>query len=279
MKRMTLFLFAAVTLFATDNNKPTPLANVRIDPPRTVTVGERSITRIHICPLQITTLVLPERELTRTSTVADTENWKLETTESKQASRYLNIHVKQPLTTETTLNVITDHDSSYTFILDLSSGSCDSKVFIDADSALAKHIADTRPWLSPEDADRLRAQVEDAKKGVVAAQASVDAKVDDFRSKYPGKLHFDYKYDAKQAEKLGVHSIYTDGRFLFVSANPTHAPTLYEVKNGKPSFIAFDFKEGLYTAPVIDAGYLAIGGTGNGKHQEKLTFQREAEAN
>ena len=279
MNRMTLSLiFAAATLFAADNNTQSR-PNVKIDPPRTVTVGERSITRIHICPLQITTLVLPEHELTRTSTVADTENWKLETTESKQASRYLNIHVKQPLTNETTLNVMTDHDSSYTFILDLNGGACDSKVFIDADSALAKRIADTRPWLSPDDADRLRTEVNEAKKGVAAANASVDTKVDDFRSKYPAKLHFDYKYDQKIAEKLGVHSIYTDGKFLFVSASPLHAPTLYEVKDGKPTVIAFDFKEGLYAAPVINEGYLAIGGNGNGKHQEKLAFKREPEAN
>jgi type IV secretion system protein VirB9 len=279
MKRITVSLiFAATTLFAADT-KPTPLANVKIDAPRTVMVGERSITRIHICPLQITTLVLPEHELTRTSSVADTENWKLETTESKQASRYLNIHVKQPLTNETTLNVMTDHDSSYTFILDLNSGSCDSKVFIDADSALAKRIENTRPWLSPDDADRLRAQVEDARKGVAAANASVQSKVDDFRSKYPSKLRFDYKYDQKMAEKLGVHSIYTDGKFLFVSASPTHPPSLYELKDGKPGLIAFDFKDGLYTAPVIDVGYLAIGGTGDGKHQQKLSFRREVEAN
>ena len=45
-----------------------------------------------------------------------------------------------------------------------------------------------------------------------------------------------------------MHSIYTDGKFLFVSASPLHAPTLYEVKDGKPTVIAFDFKEGLYAA-------------------------------
>jgi hypothetical protein len=166
MNRITLSLiFAAAALFAADNKpaeKPTPPVNVRIDPPRTVVVGERSITPIHICQLQVTTLVLPQGELTRNSTVADTENWKTETTESKQASRYLNIHVKQPLTNQTTLNVMTDHDSSYTFILDMNSGTCDSKVFIDADSALAKRIENTRPWLSPDDADRLRAEVTEA---------------------------------------------------------------------------------------------------------------------
>ena len=281
MKRITLCLiFAALTLFAADN-KPTntPPATVRIDGPRSVTVGERTIVPINICKLQVTTLVLPEHELTRTTSVADTENWVLQTTESKQASRFLNIKVKAPQTNETTLNVITDHDTSYTFILNLNSDVCDSKVFIDADSALAKHIADTRPWASPDEVDRLKAQVDEAKKTATTAQASVQTKVDEFRSTYPAKLHFDYHYDAKQAEKMGIHSIYTDGTFFFVSASPTETPALYEIKDGKPSLIAFEFKDGLYsTARVIDQGYLAVGGN-NGKHQEKLPFKREAEAN
>jgi hypothetical protein len=134
--------------------------------------------------------------------------------------------------------------------------------------------------LSPEDADRLKAQVEEARKGVVTAQANVQTKVDEFRSSYPAKLHFDYKYDAKLAEKMGIHSMYTDGKFFFVSASPTETPTLYEIKDGKPSLIAFEFKDGLYsTARVIDQGYLAVGGNGNGKHQEKLPFRRAVEAN
>jgi len=228
----------------------------------------------------VTTLVLPEHELTRTTSVADTENWVLQTTESKQASRFLNIKVKAPQTKETTLNVITDHDTSYTFILNLDSEVCDSKVFIDADSALAKRIADARPWVSPDDADRLKAQVEEAKKGAAAAQASVQTKVDEFRSTYPAKLHFDYRYDTKQAEKMGIHSLYTDGTFFFVSANPKETPALYEIKDGKPSLIAFQFKDGLYSAArVIDQGYLAVGGNGSGKHQEKLPFKRQVEAN
>ena len=61
MNRITLSLiFAAATLFAADNKpteKTTPPINVRIDPPRTVVVGERSNPpTIRICPLQITTL-------------------------------------------------------------------------------------------------------------------------------------------------------------------------------------------------------------------------------
>jgi len=155
-----------------------------------------------------------------------------------------------------------------------------TQVFIDADSALAKHIADTRPWASPDEVDRLKAQVEEAKKGAAAAVASVDTKVDAFRSTYPSKLHFNYQYDQKKAEKMGVHSIYTDGTFFFVSASPTETPALYEIKDGKPSLIAFEFKDGLYsTARVIDQGYLAVGGNGNGKHQEKLLFRRQVEAN
>jgi hypothetical protein len=45
-------------------------------------------------------------------------------------------------------------------------------------------------------------------------------------------------------------------------------PALYEVKDGKPSLINFDFSDGLYTVPKeLDNGYLAIG-------KKKVTFHR-----
>jgi type IV secretion system protein VirB9 len=74
---------------------------------------------------------------------------------------------------------------------------------------------------------------------------------------------------------MGIHSIFHDAKFTYVSANPQETPALYEIKDGKPSIIAFDFRDGLYsTARIIDQGYLAVGGNGNGKHQDKLEFKR-----
>ncbi|MDQ2840725.1 MAG: TrbG/VirB9 family P-type conjugative transfer protein [Acidobacteriota bacterium] len=279
MKSIGLSILFAASAFCADKPLVVPIAP-QIDDPRSVTVGERSVVPINVCQLQNTILVLPEHELTRSTYVADTENWVLETTKANQASRFLSLKVKKPLTAETTLNVISDHDSSYTFRLVLVPDHCDSKVFIDADGQLAKRITETRPWASPDQVAQLEAQITQANKGVAAAQSGAAAQIDAFRSSYPSKLRFDYHFDQKVAEKMGIHEIFHDSKFTYVSATPQETPALYELKDGKPSLIAFDFKDGLYsTARIIDLGYLAVGGSGNGKHQEKLEFRRQAGEN
>jgi type IV secretion system protein VirB9 len=258
-----------------------PPASMKIDDPRSVRVGERSVVTINVCQLMSTMLVLPDKELTRVTQVADTDNWVLETNQSKQASRFLSIKVRKPLVPQTTLNVISDHDSTYTFRLVLNDQHCDSKVFIDPDEQLTKHIAETRPWASPETVDELKHQVEVANNRANAAAGEVSSKVDAFRASYPRKLRFEYHFDNKLAEKMGIKSIFNDSQFTYVSSVTQETPALYEVKDGKPNLIHFDFRDGLYTADrVIDQGYLAIGGSGNGKHQERLDFRRVAtEAN
>jgi hypothetical protein len=164
MKPLLVSLIFVASGFCAD--KPaTPTAPVipsapAIDNPRSVVVTERSVVRIYVCQLQDTILALPEKELSRSAHVADGDNWIIRTAGGNQASRFLDIKVRMPLTTETTLNVITDHDSTYTFLLVLGSGHCDSKVFIDADEQMAKHIAETRPWASPEEVDRMKAEID-----------------------------------------------------------------------------------------------------------------------
>jgi type IV secretion system protein VirB9 len=65
-----------------------------------------------------------------------------------------------------------------------------------------------------------------------------------------------------------VSAIYHDGKFTYIRANPQETPALYEVKDGKPNLINFDFKDGIFIVPkVLDSGYLAIG-------KQKLSFER-----
>ena len=45
-----------------------------------------------------------------------------------------------------------------------------------------------------------------------------------------------------------------------VVADPEETPTLYEVRDGKPNLVNFEYKDGVYVAEkVIDRGYLAVG--------------------
>lgn len=274
MKYLALFFIAALL---TEAEQPKPAS---IDGPRTVTVSERSVVPIYVCQFQETLLILPVNEKVMKAFIADTKNWKLESGREDQASRYLSIKVGEPLTRETTLNVVSDHEANYTFRLYLDEEHCDSKVSIDADSQLATEIQKTEPWVSPADAARLKQQVDEAKQAATAAEQKVRAEADAYRASYPSKLRFDYKWDSKAAERLGLHAIWHDDRFTYISATPEEAPALYELKQGKPSLISFDFSNGVYwTGRIVNDGYLAVGGTGNGKHQGKVEFHRVPEAN
>jgi type IV secretory pathway VirB9-like protein len=272
MKTLFLPLLAAVSLLAAETKAPQA-----IDEPRNVTVSEKAVVPLFTCSLQGMLLAMPENELVRAAIIADTHNWKVESANGDQPSRYISIKVIEPLTKETTLNVISDHGTPYTFRLELDAGHCDSRVTIDADTQLAAHIVSTKPWLSPAEADALRKQLEESRKVVVAEKAKVEVAEDKFKSDYPSTLVFDYHYDKKIAAKMGILAVFHDAAFTYVKAHSQEPPVLTETKEGKPSIIQFSFKDGVYsTARIIDQGYLAVGGNGNGKHQQKLEFKRVA---
>lgn len=239
-------------------------APAKVDNPRNVVVGERSVVDVYLSQFQDTLIVLPPSEKVRQIFVGDSANWVLTTGKSDEPTRYISIKVKDPIVNQTTVNVLSDHDKSYTFRLILSPDHCDSKVFIDADSQLSQDLSKP-PIFVPA------AQVENAKKEAAAAQTQAaqavrqeqtkaQSEVEEFRSKYPSTLRFDYRWDQKVGDKLGVIQIFRDDKFTYIAAQSQEAPTLYEVKDGKPSLVNFDFANGLYTVPKrIERGYLAIG--------------------
>jgi hypothetical protein len=73
--------------------------------------------------------VLPPSEKVRQTFVGDSANWVLTTGKSDEPTRYISIKVKDPVVKQTAVNVLSDHDKSYTFRLILSADHCDSKVF------------------------------------------------------------------------------------------------------------------------------------------------------
>jgi Conjugal transfer protein len=68
-----------------------------------------------------------------------------------------------------------------------------------------------------------------------------------------------------------VTAIYHDDRFTYIEATPQEAPAVYELKDGKPSLIQYDFdaKTSRYIIPkILDEGYLRVG-------KSELRFSRE----
>jgi type IV secretory pathway VirB9-like protein len=258
MKIILAILLLTAAAFAAD--KP----SVTVDPPRSVVVGERSVVTVFLAGLQDTMLVLPKEEKVRAVFAGDTEQWKIQTT--KEPSRYISLSLKAPGAKQTTLNLVSDHDKPYSFVLVESNSHCDSKVFIDPDSQLEGELQKPPAFLPAADAERWKKEAEQARSEVAAAvkkahdDSERDASV--FRSSYPRKLRFDYHWDQRSGDKFGVEQIFSDDKFTYIRAHTQETPSLYELKDGKPSLINFDFANGVYTAPkLVEKGYLAIGKT------------------
>lgn len=263
MRRFSFSLICAIpALFVVlGNADPIP---VKVDSPRTVVVGERSVVDVYLAQFQDTLIVLPPTEKVRQIFVGDSANWVLTTGKSDEPTRYISIKVKDPIVKQTTVNVLSDHDKSYTFRLILSADHCDSKIFIDPDSQLSQDLAKPPVFVPASELKSAKRQAADAKVEAAEAvrrnHAQAKSQIESFRAKYPSKLRFDYHWDRKAGDKLGVIEIFRDDRFTYIAARPQEAPTLYEVKDGKPSLVNFDFANGLYTVPKrIERGYLAIG--------------------
>ena len=81
-------------------------------------------------------------------------------------------------------------------------------------------------------------------------------------------MRFPYRFEAGKKPFL-VRAMYHDDRFTYIQARPEETPTLYEIKDGQPNLVNFDYKDGVYVIEkILDRGYLAIG-------KQKLPFARE----
>ena len=97
---------------------------------------------------------------------------------------------------------------------------------------------------------------------VQRARQDALAQIDGFREAYPRKLKFPYRLH-KDAHKWPflVSGMWHDGQFTYLRSTAQESPALYEVKDGKPSLVAYDLHEdGLYIARhVLGDGWLKIG--------------------
>jgi hypothetical protein len=271
--RILSFIFAVTIGLAPVGVDAEP-GPAKVDNPRTVVVGEKSVVDIYLSQFQDTLIVLPAAEKVRQTFVGDSANWVLTTGKSDEPTRYISVKVKEPIVKQTTVNVLSDHDKSYTFKLILSADHCDSKIFIDPDSQLSQELAKPPVFVAASELERVKKEATDAKAAASQAeqreQAKAEAGAESFRAKYPASLKFDYRWDQKVGDKLGVIQIFRDEKFTYIAAQPQETPTLYEVKDGKPSLVNFDFANGLYTVPKrIERGYLAIG-------RQKMDFWESA---
>lgn len=246
---------------------PVPSAETAttVPPALTATVlqyGERDVLRLKAKLRYTTLIVLPKNEQILDFTCGDKEYWIVNGTQ--------NFAYVKPAraNSQTNLNLITASGNVYSFVLSEISATPgvepDLKVFIEPKGGeMVSALKGSPRFVAASEVDDYRQQVEMAKEETRQtkhdAQATIEQKIDQFRSNYPTGLKFTYHFDRDRKPFL-VTAMYHDDRFTYIQASPQETPTLYEVKDGKPNLVNFDYRNGTYVVgKILDSGYLAIG--------------------
>jgi len=223
-----------------------------------------------------TLIVLPEDEEILDFTTGDKEFWVI-----NGAHNLCYIHPAQA-GIRSNLNLITASGHVYSFLLTEISNQPnvepDLKIFVEPKegSGIATNTG-LRGYVSAGEAEAYKRELETLRSQTAdqirAAQAQSAEQVGRFRSSYATRLQFDYFFDSKGArEPFMVSVIYHDDSFTYIKCGAREKPALYEIKDGKPNLISFQFENGVYiAAKIIDSGYLAIG-------TKKMPFVRHAVA-
>jgi type IV secretory pathway VirB9-like protein len=244
---------------------------------RVVKYSKEDIVPIRAKLRYSTLIVLPDDEEILDFTTGDKEFWVI-----NGAHNLCYVHPAQA-GIRSNLNLITASGHVYSFFLNEISNQADAepdlKIFIEPKetssiapgTALRGYVSAVEAQAYKKELETLRSQTADQ---IRAAQADSAEQVSRFRSSYATKLQFDYPVDLKAGrEPFLVSAIYHDDSFTYIKCAAREKPALYEIKDGKPNLISFQFEDGVYIAPkIIDNGYLAIG-------KKKLPFARHVAAN
>jgi type IV secretory pathway VirB9-like protein len=244
---------------------------------RVVKYSKEDIVPVHAKLRFSTLIVLPEDEEILDFTTGDKEFWVI-----NGAHNLCYVHPAQA-GIRSNLNLITASGHVYSFLLTEISNQPnvepDLKIFVEpkegsgiaTNTGLRGYVSAGEAEAYKKELETLRSQTADQ---IHAAQAQSVEQVGRFRSSYATKLQFDYSLDPKAArEPFLVSVIYHDDSFTYIKCGAREKPALYEIKDGKPNLISFQFENGVYIAPkIIDTGYLAIG-------KKKMLFARRVAAN
>jgi type IV secretion system protein VirB9 len=269
LRKLGPSLFVALTALSPTGLRAAATTADSVTPVRVVKVAREDVVPVRAKVRYSTLLVLPDNEEILDFTTGDKEFWII-----NGAHNLCYVHPAQA-GIRSNLNLITASGHVYSFLLtEISSdpnAQPDLKLFIEpkessGSTSLQGYVRASEAEAYKKELQTLREQMEAR---VRVAEAGVAERLNRFRSEYAAKLRFDYTFEgAGGREPFLVSAIYHDDAFTYVRCAAREKPALYEVKDGKPNLIQFQFEDGVYIAPkIIDNGYLAVG-------KKKLVFGR-----
>jgi type IV secretory pathway VirB9-like protein len=219
---------------------------------REVTASARSVIPLQTRLRYTTMILLPDDEEILDVVCGDRDFWIISATHNIA-------HVKPAKEgAATNLNLVTGSGAVYSFLLSEKGGNAtpDLKVYVTPDPSEARG----KPkYYTAAQFDSVQAEVSAARDALEAERHRVTDAIASYQQEYPSKLQFVYG-TPKYEKPFLVRAIWNDGQFTFVRTDATELPALYEVKDGAPSLLNFQVRNGTYVVPkVLDRGYFALG--------------------
>ena len=276
MSVLSLFLLSCGVLEAQEIKPPTAATPAQAAPPPATPDASPGVLRVEAQPDQIievrtrtrhtTVLVLPPGENILDFVVGDSDYWHL--------SGAANLAYLKPLDekVETNVALVCESGAIYSFLV---TEAPDPHLVVRIESKVKARgarpgvpafvarsaIEDYREMArAAGEAARAAREAADLRSG--EAESRAEEAIDRFKAGYPARLAFAYKLDKKARQwPFLVEAMWHDGQFTYLRSLAQESPALYELKDGKPSLVAYDLTpEGLYIARhVLGDGWLRIG--------------------
>jgi type IV secretory pathway VirB9-like protein len=234
---------------------------------KVIQYGDKDIVRLKTKLRYTTLIVLPKTEQILDFACGDKDLWVVNGNQ--------NFAYVKPAKTgaQTNLNLVTASCNIYSFALikvsESSDATPDLKVFVEPKEESMISAASASPrFVSAQEVEDYKQQVAIAKEETRQAKEACQAAIDAGITKFLANMRFPYRFEAGK-KPFFVRAMYQDDKFTYIQARPEETPALYEVLDGKPNLINFDYRNGVYIAEkILDQGYLAI-------EKKKLNFTRE----
>jgi type IV secretion system protein VirB9 len=258
--------------------RPSPIGPSPASPPaeseplaRVVHYGEKDVVKLKAKLRYTTLIVLPKTEKILDFTCGDKEFWVVNGSENMAYIKPAKAGA------QTNLNLITASGNIYSFILaevsEAPEGTLSSvpdlKVYIEPKDESMLSSANAAPrFVSTQALDDYRQQAELAKEETRQTKQATQTEIDSGITRFLANMRFPYRFEAGR-KPFFVRAMYHDDKFTYIQARPEETPVLYEIADGKPNLVNFEYANGAYLIrKILDRGYLAIG-------KEKLNFTRE----
>jgi type IV secretory pathway VirB9-like protein len=238
---------------------------------RVVQYSEKDVVRLKAKLRYTTLIVLPKSEKILDFTCGDKEFWVVNGSENMAYIKPAKVGA------QTNLNLITASGNIYSFVLtevsELPAGvpanAPDLKVYVEPkDESMVSAAGSSPRFVSAQALDDYRQQADMARAETRQVKQATQTEIDSGIHRFLSNVRFPYRFEAGR-KPFFVRAIYNDEKFTYIQARPEETPVLYEITDGKPNLVNFEYADGVYVVhKILDRGYLAIG-------KEKLNFTRE----